>query len=392
MADLYPPPAKFVDAWDRLHELAAAQAGSDDFGTPDYRWGLTALLQSMDYDPCFTPAGRASAWKQLVDCLASRAITFRSFRDYPEHADNTIDRPIVIVGVPRTGTTALHKLMAEDAQFQGMEKWLLAAPMPRPPLETWESNPWFARELAELEARFGSMPEQRAAHNMVAGEVDECLWLQRHSFVSHMWTNGWSAPTYDSWWQSQDEVEAYRYLKAGIQTVGLTDRKRRWLLKNPSHILHLDQLFAIFPDALVIHTHRDPARSVPSLCALLIQGHPIMEEGRLQERAHIMGLRETAKWARGIRESAPVKDQHRAQVMDVVHGDFHADPMGVVRRIYAYCGLDLSPETEALMRARIAAKPELAHGVHRYDVADFGLTAEGIREQFGSYVQDFDLA
>jgi hypothetical protein len=226
---------------------------------------------------------------------------------------------------------------------------------------------------------------------MVAEEVDECLWLQRQSFVSHMWSCNWSAATYDTWWQAQTEAESYDYLRNCLQMIGLNDPDRRWLLKNPSHILHLDQLFRIFPDALVVQTHRDPAKAVPSLCALLMQNHPVVEEGRYDERARIMCLRETAKWARGVRDAMPVRQAHTARVLDVVHGAFHADPMAVVHSIYAFAGLSLSPQVEAAMAGRIAAKPELAHGVHSYDVADFGLTEDDIREQFGSYVEDFDL-
>jgi len=390
MDTLLSPPAKFADAWDQAHEAAAREAGTDDFGPPDYKWGLRVLLQSMDYDPHFTEVGRMGAWKQVVDVLASRAVAFRSMKDNPGHASATIRRPIVIYGIPRTGTTALHRLLLEDPQFQGPEKWLLSAPMPRPPHETWTDNRWFQKEIGELNARFGDMPDQRAAHNMIAEEVDECLWLQRQSFVSHMWACGWSAATYDTWWQAQTERESYDYLRDCLQMMGMDD-SRQWLLKNPSHVLHLDELFRIFPDALVIQTHRDPAKAVPSLCALLMQGHPVMEVGRYEERAHIMCLREVAKWGRGVRDAMPVREAHANQVMDVIHGEFHADPMAVVRRIYTFAGLELRPEVEALMARRIAAKPELAHGVHRYHVSDFGLTEGDIREQFEDYIETFGL-
>ena len=391
MAVHSPPPARFVDGFNWLHEVAAAEAGSSDFGAGDYEWGLTVLLQSLDYDPRFTEVGRNAAWMAVKDVLVSRAIAFNSLRENPGYAENIIRKPIVIVGVPRTGTTALHKLLAVDPQFQGPEKWLLSAPMPRPPHETWQSNRWFHKELAALDTWYEGTPDQRAAHNMVAEEIDECLWLQRQSFVSHMWSCNWTAPTYDCWWQAQSEAESYDYLRKCIQLIGMNDPGRRWLLKNPSHILHLDQLFGIFPDAMVIQTHRDPAKAVPSLCAFLIQSHDVNEQGRRTEHAHIMGRREVAKWARGVRDAMPVRSAHASQIMDVIHGDFHADPMRVVRRIYRFAGLELSPEIEQLMLARIAARPELSHGLHRYDVADFGMTEDGVREQFGAYMDAFDL-
>lgn len=385
------PPARFVDGFDWVHDAAAKQAGSDDFGPEDHTWGLKVLLQSFDYDPHFTEVGRRAAWGQVVDALASRAVAFQSMRDNPGYAQNRIKRPMVIVGIPRTGTTALHKLLAVDPQFQGPEKWLLSAPMPRPPHGEWTTNRWFQKEVDELNARFGAAPEQRAAHNMVAEEIDECLWLQRQSFTSHMWACSWSAATYDAWWQSQDEAASYDYLKDCIQLIGMNDPGKQWLLKNPSHILHLDQLFRIFPDALVINTHRDPAKAIPSLCAILHPAHDVLEIDRKAERGHIMGMREVAKWKKGVREAMPVRDAHPGQVLDVIHRDFHGDPMGTVRRIYAFADLELTPEVEAAMAERIEAKPELAHGVHRYDVADYGLTEDAIREQFGPYMDTFDL-
>ena len=390
MADLQSPPARFTEGWDQLHEAAAREAGACEFGA-DYDRGLRVLLQSLDYDPHFTAMGRITAWRMIVDALASRAVAYASMKAHPAFAANAIRKPLVIVGMPRTGTTALHRLLLEDPQFQGPEKWLLSAPMPRPPVATWSENRWFQKELDELDARFGASPEQRAAHNMLAHEADECLWLQRQSFVSHMWACNWSAATYDTWWQAQDEAASYDYLRQCLQLIGLNDRDRRWLLKNPSHVLHLDQLFRIFPDARVIQTHRDPAKAIASLCAILMGGHHIMERDRREQRANIMGMREAAKWSHGLRDAMPVRAAHPTQVMDVVHANFHADPLGVVRQIYAFAELELTPTIETAMASRIEAKPELAHGVHRYAAADFGLGEEEIREIFSSYIAAFDL-
>jgi|SRR5579863_9238262 len=384
------PPARFVDAADRLHAEAAELAGAADFGKDDYKWGLRVLLQSLDYDPHFTPVGRAGVWTQMVDAMASRAVAFAAMAENPGYLDNRISRPVVIAGIPRTGTTALHKLLAVDPQFQGAEKWLLSAPMPRPPRETWPENIWFQREVAQLDARYSSTPEQRAAHNMVAGEVDECLWLQRQSFTSHMWANGWSAATYDVWWQSRDEAASYDYLRDCLQLIGMGDA-RRWLLKNPSHILRLEQLFGIFPDALVVQTHRDPGKAIPSLCAILTPPPGVVEVDRHAERARILGMREVSKWEKGVREAMPVREKHTSQLLDVFHAEFHADPMTIVRRIYEFADLELVPAVAAAMAARIAAKPELSHGMHRYDAADYGLTEDDIREQFGAYMDSFDL-
>ena len=391
MDDSYDPPDCFATAMDELHDLVAREVGCADFGGTDYLPGLRVLLQSMDYDPHFSAQGRRYAWGTVVGVLKGRAQAIKSMAETPGFDRHAITSPVVITGVPRTGTTALHRLMAVDEQFQGLQTWLLDSPMPRPPVARWADYPAFHKTAAVLEARYAAAPGKRAAHHMAAEEVDECCLVLRQGFVSNLWSCGWSAATYDAWWQCQSEAESYRHYYRCMQLIGSGEPEKRWLLKNPGHIENLDLLFAIFPGAKVIQTHRDPAQAVPSLCALLIQLHPLMEMGRRAQRAHNMLTREVAKWARAVHKAALVAARHPGQVFDLVHGDFHRNPMAVLERIYGFIGMEMSAPARAGMARRIAEKPELQHGVHRYDVADFGLTREEIRERFGDYVDRFDL-
>ncbi len=387
----FAPPQSFADAFDQAHELAAQEAAWSDFGEPDYRLGLRVLLQSMDYDPVFTDFGRRVAWGMVVRTLAARAGAIKSMAQNPGFDREPIRKPVVITGIPRTGTTALHKLMAVDPQFQGLQGWLIDAPMPRPRQETWADQPAFQAAVARLNARFAATPDLRAAHNMVAEEVDECLGVLSQSFASNIWTCGWSSATYDAWWRIQSERPAYRHLRRVLQLIGSPEPEKRWLLKNPGHIANLDLLFETFPDAMVVQTHRDPAKALPSLCEILKKSHPMMEVGREKLWAQILGIRETEKWAKAVRDAEPVREGRRGQVMDVIHGDFHRDPLAVIRRIYAFVELELAPDVEAAMRQRISEDPERAHGQHRYDVTEFGLTEDEIRERFGDYIDQFDL-
>jgi Sulfotransferase family len=391
MDDSYDPPERFATALDELHAVVAQEVGTTDFGGNDYLPGLRVLLQSMDYDPHFSERGRRFAWGTVVGVLKGRAQAIKSMAENPDFDQRAISNPVVITGVPRTGTTALHRLMAVDERFQGLQTWLLDSPMPRPPMARWAEYPAFQKTAATLEARYAAAPNKRAAHHMAAEEVDECCLVLRQGFVSNLWSCGWSAPTYDAWWQCQDETESYRHYYRCMQLIGSGDQEKRWLLKNPGHIENLDLLFAVFPGAKVIQTHRDPAQAVPSLCALLIQLHPVMEEGRKEQRAHNMLAREVAKWANAVRKAQIVAAQHPGQVLDLIHSDFHRNPMQVLERIYGFISMDMTEAARTGMLQRIAEKPELQHGVHRYDVADFGLTKEEIRERFGGYVEKFDL-
>lgn len=386
------PPPQFRTAFDQLHDVVAGETGCTDFGPPDYHAGLTVLLQSMDYDPHFHEAGRALAWRGVIDALASRARAFASMKAHPGFADTPIAAPIVITGVPRTGTTALHRLMAVDPRLQGLQTWLLNAPMPRPPRETWDSYDAYQQTVAVIEARAKAAPTRKAGHQSAAEGVEECCIILRQSFVSNIWNcMGWSSATYDAWWQSQSEANAYRYLRDCIKLIGMNDTDKRWLLKNPGHIEHLDEVFAVFPDAKVIQTHRDPAKAMPSMCALMAPLHPAYEEGRFEQRKRNMMRREVAKWANAANKAQAVSKAHPGQVMDVVHSDFHADPMRVLEQIYGFIGMDIGDDLRARFAQRIAEKPELAHGKHAYDLADFGMSAEETRAAFGDYVARYGL-
>lgn len=387
----YDPPEQFRTALEPLHELVAREAGSTDFGPADYLPGLGVLLQSMDYDAQFSARGRRAAWGQVVGVLAGRVHAIRSMKDHAGFDAAPIASPVVITGVPRTGTTALHRLMAVDRRFQGLQSWLLDSPMPRPPVDTWPSHPRFRKTVAAIQAQHAAAPGQRAAHFLAAEEVHECCMVLRQGFVSNLWSCTWSAPTYDAWWQCQSEEPAYRHYRRCVQLIGSNEPGTRWLLKNPGHIDNLDLLFAVFPDAKVIQTHRDPARAIPSLVSLLMLLHPLMEGGRAGQRAQIMMAREVAKWAKAVRKAEAVRRRHPGQVLDVLHAEFHRDPMGIIERIYAFIGMDIPDDTRAALSRRIALKPELARGEHRYDITDYGMTAEQAREPFAEYIARFGL-
>jgi hypothetical protein len=387
----YDPPAIFRTALDQAHAIVAAEIGSDDMGPSDYLPGLHVLLQSMDYDAHFTDRGRRIAWGMVIGALRGRAQAILSMKNTPGFDTQPILDPVVITGVPRTGTTALHRLMAVDRRFQGLQTWLLDSPMPRPPIDTWKAYPEFQKTAAILDAQYAAAPEKRAAHFRAAEQVHECCIVLRHGFISNLWTCGWSAATYDAWWQCQSEEAAYRYYYRCVQLIGSNEPSTRWLLKNPGHIENLDLLFAIYPNARVIQTHRDPAKAVPSLVSLLMQLNGLMEEDRPQQRAETMLVREVAKWSSAVRKAEHVRRQHPNQVLDVIHSDFHRDPMAVLERIYAFIGMQITDDLRAGFAQRISEKPEMAHGVHRYNLADYGMRADDVRAPFGDYIQRYDL-
>lgn len=381
----------FGDMEAQLHEMATAMAGGlTDFGPVDYQRGLKELLAAMDAELRCTEIGRMFAIGTVASTLAGRLHAEQGWRQRPESRLSAIRRPIIITGIPRTGTTALHKLLSMDPQFQGVERWLTEAPQPRPPRADWASNRWFQMTVAGLEQFYAAMPEMRKAHDMVADEVDECLEILRQDFVSNRFGSSMHVPAYDRWWRAQSELPSYRRYVDVLRLIGTDEPEKRWLLKNPGHVAQLDCLLEVMPDACIIQTHRRPDVAIPSLCSTLHMARRMFEGDAA--RADLLGPREIEYWSWAMEKTALVRARKSDQFHDVDHREFHRDPMAVLRRIYERFDLHLSNEAASRMQQWIAASPTTKHGEHLYDIADYGISRDDVNVAFAAYIDRHSLA
>jgi len=382
-------PQRFSDAADWLHDTASAQTGLRDFGPADYRDGLAVLLDALDRDPRIGDNRRPLALGMLTGPLIARLYTQEGWRRHPEYARLRIERPLVITGVPRTGTTALHKLLSMDPQFQGIERWLASTPMVRPPRERWADLPEFQACVAGLNAFLRFAPEMAAAHDMTADTVDECLDVLQQSFVSNTFTSTLDAPAYREWWYGCSELASYRRYADVLRLIGLAEPGKTWLLKNPGHLWGIDALLEVFPDARIVQTHRDPAEAVPSLCSVLeIAQRVYLGDG---VRPTEMGPVEAEKWQRAVARTEAARARQPRQFHDVRHIDFRRDPMTVVHGIYERFGITLSAETEAGMRRWLAAQPAEQKAGGRFTAGTYGLRRADIHRQFADYIERYRL-
>jgi hypothetical protein len=382
-------PEKFDRSEGYLHDVASKICGLTDFGS-NYLTGLRVLLASMDVDPRFTPQGRELAWDAIVMTMVARATAEDGWKRYPEWRDHRISKPILITGMVRTGTTALHKLMGVDPQFQGVENWLTAAPMPRPPREEWRHHPGYQRAMRWLHQQHSESPDVATVHNVVADELDEQLELERQTFVSNRWACTWYAPAYDAWWTTQDEKPSFLRELDLMRLIGCHEPSKRWLLKNPGSMGMFDWWLEAVPDVCVIQTHRDPVKATASISSTLHHIQSACEGEAAERHRRLLGPRELEKWAGMLDRGAPYRAAHQEQFFDVYHADFHANPMKVIGEIYDRFGLTLSAEAEGLMAERIAANPE-GQGSHVYDLDSFGLNADMIIERFRHYIDRYNL-
>ena len=291
------------------------------------------------------------------------------------------DRPRCCV---RTGTTPLQKVLALDPQFQGLEYWLAQVPQVRPPRDTWESNPLYQRAAAGLQAMQSVSPLMNAIHEMAAGEADECLNIMVQDFTSNMFSSCLWVPSYDKWWRQQDETRSYyRYLN-NLKLIGFNDQNKRWLLKNPGHLLNTEPLFKIFPDACVVQTHRDPVPTIPSVCDLIMMSRKFFLGPEADPK--VEGPRELALWSMAARRGMKAREQHRERFYDVHLRDFIADPIGVIQGIYQHHGLILDPAVEEQMKVWLKKHDDAKPGSHRYTPEQFGISEEDIRREFKEYI------
>jgi hypothetical protein len=208
-----------------------------------------------------------------------------------------IERPIFVTGLPRTGTTALHRLLTADPGHQGLEMWLIEVPQPRPPRDSWPADPVFQQLQAAFEQHHVAHPEFMGVHYMAADQVEECWQLLRQSVRSISYECLAHLPGYSAWLRGQDWTAAYRRHRRNLQLIGLNDAGRRWVLKNPSHLFALDAVLQVYPDALVIQTHRDPRTAIASVCSLAAQACEGWSE---TFRGSVIGRDQLELWASGL--------------------------------------------------------------------------------------------
>ena len=370
-----------VGTIDDLHESAMRTTGLDDFGDDAYLEPLGVLLDSYANEAGLTELGSKMFRYFLKGALIARLMSEASWRATPSYADVGITRPIFVTGLPRTGTTALHRLLAADPAHQGLEMWLTEFPQPRPPREQWASNPVYQQIDAGIAQHHVENPEFMGLHYLDAGEVEECWQLLRQSIMSISYESLAYVPTYSRWLAEQDWTPAYARHRRNLQMIGSNDRGKRWVLKNPSHLFALDALMAVYPDALVIQTHRAPETSIASMCSLAEHATPGWSTVFVGDT---IGRTQLDLWSRGLRQFSQARAQYdEAQFLDVDFDDLRADPLGTVERVYAALGTDISEPARAAM---VALDAESASGArrpqHRYALSDYGFTEAEVAAAF----------
>jgi len=393
-ARLIESPARRFVALDPDHLLAAARRRSrgHDFEEMTFREGLNRLLHALVSEARLNLLGRIVARDSIVSYLANRVQLEADRRRHPEITTQRIHRPIVITGLPRSGSTLLHSLLAEDPANRVPRMWEMLTPSPPPEGATYEDDPRIAITEKRLRWLDRLAPEFKRIHPVGARLPEECVVILSHSFLSSEFCSIYAVPSYQRWMRAQSLLPAYRLHRRFLQHLQWRCRGDRWILKAPAHLQALGELCAVYPDVGVIMTHREPLEVLPSEASL----HTVLRQtfSDAVDPAAV-GREVTELTADEIRIGLQARDRGCApseQFLDVRYRDLVKDPIGTVRRAYAHFDIPFTTIAETRMRGYLAGSPKDKHGAHVYSLSQFGLDVDEEHERYRHYRERFLLS
>lgn len=364
-----------------LINAARAETGLDQFGDESFRPALEIFLQSAEAEADLNPFGRLNARMRVLRSLRNRLWAQDCFAAAPEIRQRKITAPIIIVGPHRSGTTRLQHLLATDSRLQHLSTWEGFNPAPRQPLP----DQGLAARYEEIETMLAGIeaayPGAALAHPMKAEWPEEEMLLLNHSFSSFSLIGAYHVPTYYRWFLDADKTFAYQYMADLMKLISWSRQipeDRPWILKNPQHMLDLDTLLRVFPDARLVFTHRDPIKTVGSIMSLV--WHFAVQHTDRPCRATTREVwmdfcEQMARRCMKVRESIPAHQQ-----IDIHYEDMNRDWRGQMKRIYDFAAMEFTPAAEAAQTAWLAAS-QSRHGSHRYSLEDFGTSATEVDER-----------
>lgn len=373
---------------DELIEEAQRATGLERFDSQSFREGLDVIVADVNQGEERPPELLARLRYGLVKALADRLKVTAALEARPELLNRPITRPVFVFGIPRTGTTLLNNLLAADPHRRSPLKWELDDPVPPPTADELYTGP---RALAalEMDRKMHEMaPSASKYYRGSATYPHECVWILAHDFRTLMWESAGKLPLYREWYFSADATPAYEYHKKFLQ-LHQADAPGIWNLKMPSHILNIETLLKIYPDARLVWTHRDPYTATGSLCSLIQLGH-MAYMGKIDKE----WLGENYPWqaAEHARRGMAARDViGEDRIIDVHYADMTRDPMGVMRKLYKQLGDELTPAAQAAMQGWIDDNPQDKFGRHEYKLAQFGLTKEKLEPMFAEYLRRYPV-
>lgn len=365
-----------------------AALGDDAFVEP-----LTLFCHGLENEADLTVMGRWMSRRMILRLLEVRI----QINDYlaadPGTLDEPIDQPIFVIGAPRTGTTVMHGILAQDPAHRAPEGWELLRPVPPPDPDPdiRATDPRIALAGAELVMPQTVASGMLAIHEYSGRMFKECLSAMSFEFRSEEMVSRTDVPTYQAWYDTADLRPAYRTYRRVLQILQRRMPTRRWVLKSPAHLQGLPALMEVFDDARFVITHRDPTAILPSVTSLIVTMRWAHSE-RVDFAA--IGRYHLELYARSLDNLIDLIDSGRlpaGRTAQVPHRQVSTEKLAATRSVYEQLGMELSADAESAMAAYVDATPPGKHGEHRYEFEDLGLTRDEVRARFARYIERFDI-
>ena len=364
-----------------LIAAARRRARLNNFGDEAFREPLRRLLDCCESEARLNTIGKLALAEDILQLLINRLQIQRDRHNWPRISKEAIVAPLFIVGLPRTGTTLLHGLLAQDHDaFSTPTTWEVMFPSPPPSLGQ-------EGRIKRAKRRLGCFhllaPEFQKIHPTSAYHPQECIAIMSHTFMSDQFGAMYNIPAYESWLKRQDKRPVYQFHRQFLQHLQYGRPARRFVLKAPHHMLSTEALFATYPDALVVQTHREPLEILPSAASLTAVLRSVFSD--FVDPAAI-GNEITKFWEDALEKFLAARKALRHDaVFDVEYSDLVRNPIEVLRKIYNWLGRDLSCDVELRIRIYLEANSPSKYGRHSYNLAAFDMDPVNLSERFGQW-------
>lgn len=373
---------------EELEAEAKAQTGLDDFGDGEHREGLERLVRSFNLEADLTETGELMQRIRLVSLLSSRLQIEETYRTHPSIEAEEVEGPVFVIGLPRTGTTALSQLVAADPQFRSLRLWESSSPCPPPESASEHTDPRIADTEAGLEMMNQMFPLMQTMHHEEATTATECQDLLGMSFRTVHFDGFGRVPSYLEWVTDCDMRGTYRYHRRVLRLLQWHCPPHLWHLKTPVHMFALEALLEAYPNARFLWSHRDPAKVLGSVCSLI---HYCRSWSSDRDDALELGPEQLDRWwlavSRAMDFRSRVGDERFA---DLSFADLQVDPVGALATAFEQIGIAFGDASRHAVAGWATSHPPGSHGQHTYDLADFGLDPDQVRRRFAPYMETYD--
>ena len=375
---------------DELITRACERTGLDDFGDDSWREGLGVLVDSVKSTPGVNPGGRDFVYNQFVDALRNRLRIVDYLARHPEVGQQPVERPLVILGLPRTGTSLASYLLDQDPRRRSLLTWEAEDSVPPPTPETLRTDPRCLKKKAELAVLAEGLKAANIpmVHWDEADGPTECVFVQNQDFKAYLWEAFMPTSAYADWLSETDMTSAYVYQRSVLQLLQ-SRAPGTWSLKMPSHAVHIEALLAAFPDVRIVWAHRDPFKATASFLRLnylsravlgcAVDVPAVVSNVLRQLRAHVV---------RPLLARQRI-GEHR--FFDLHYSALIRDPIGVMRALYDWAGDELTASTEHAMLDWLKRNPQDRFGVQPYSLDGTGVTRADLEPVFNEYLSVFDI-